>query len=114
MPRFLGGNLPDSERHHNFLENVYDTPLPCVSLKPRGKESVPIVVSASGKHVVKYLVSILNRGVSFSITFCPRDSGTEPTVMRVNSKIKQLTGHRDSLIITRPEHLILPSITLTA
>ena len=107
MPCFLGGNLPDSELTPQLSGKcLHETPLPCVSLKPRGRESVPIVVSNPGKHVVKYLVSVLNRSVSFAITFVPRDANTESkeaTVMRVNGKIEASNGPiRDSLIITRP------------
>ena len=119
MPCFLGGNLPDGELTPQLSGKcLHETPLPCVSLKPRGRESVPIVVSNPGKHVVKYLVSVLNRSVSFAITFVPRDANTESkeaTVMRVNGKIEASNGPiRDSLIITRPGTLNLSSIILTA
>ena len=107
MPGFLGGQLPEEELSDELAGKCLErTSLPDVTIKPRGKVSVPIDITSDGKHQVNYLVSITNRGVTFSIVFVPKgmeSRAKEAVTLRSENKIEASKGPiRDTITVNGP------------
>ena len=112
MPHFLGGYLPEAELAPELSGQCLATEsLPQITIKARAKEKVSVDIFHAGKSTVEFLVSILNRGVHFSIFFVPTTAANETgeeVVLRTEHKIEAADGPiLEKLVVTGPGTLHL-------
>jgi hypothetical protein len=98
MPMFLGGYLPNEMLSPELLGQCLSaTSLPQLTLKARAKQEISVDVTPTGFCDVEVLVSVLHRGLYFTIVFQPTSKSNESdkaVVLWKEGKIEAAVGPR--------------------
>lgn len=100
LPAFMGGGVIDDDLEPQLTGQLrIQSPPPELSVGARSREVVRVEVPFEGENEIKFVVSVLARGVEFSAKFLTRNTGEEKadksgggTVLRKDGKVKADDG----------------------